>query len=251
MKTFNLVISLIILFTGCSVKEYRLFENEDTSLISDVKDINIKYSSKIMVDDILRIDIYNMNLKSNILATPALISQHSIDNEFIVSINGTIYLPLLNEVTVEGLTMNQLNKHLISKFKRYLKKPYIKSRIQNHKVFVLGEVEGRGVVKIEGNSISIIEAISQSGGFTDYALRDRIRIITPENGKHTIRTLDFTKLSTLNIKNLMLKPNSIVYVEPKNSKVMNLTIREYLPILEAISSVAGTFLLFDYIGANR
>lgn len=253
MKIFNLSISLIILFTGCSVKEYRLFQNEDTSLINESQDINIKYSSKIMVDDILWIDIFNMNQQSNVSASATLLNGHAgvgRGNEFVVSTEGTIYLPLLHEVKVEGLTVSQLNKKLMNNYRKYLKQPYIKVRVKNHKIFVLGEVATRGVLNIEGNSISVIEALSKSGGFTDYALRDRLRIISSENGKHKIRTLDLTKLSTLNIKNLMLKPNTIVYVEPKSTKAFNVNLQDYLPIIQAISSLAGTFLLFDYIGAR-
>lgn len=243
------VFLIIFLVSGCGVKEYQLFKNDDPSYISEAQEIDISYDSKIMPDDILNIDIYNMNQKSNILKDSSLLSASSPkeNNQYIISADGTIYLPLLEEVRVQGLTIKELNKLLTQGYKKYLKQPYIKTSIKNHKVYVLGEVGGQGVVPIEGNTISIIEAITKAGGLTDYAVRDRIRVISQEDNKYKIRTLDLTQLSTLNMDNLMLRHNSIVYVEPKGSKAVKVVINDYLPIIQAISAISGTFLTIDYI----
>jgi polysaccharide export outer membrane protein len=246
-------IAFIVLFTtGCSVKEYQLFTNEESSYISQSQDIDISYDSKIVPDDILTIDVYNMNQKSNILKNSTILeSKQSNQNEYIVSANGTIYLPLLQEVKVSGFTANELSQEFTHRYRRYLKQPYVKVAIKNHKVFVLGEVNKQGIVPIEGNSISIIEAISFSGGLTDHAARNRIRIVGKEDGKYKIRTIDMSKLSTLNIDNLMLKHNSIVYVEPRNSKAVKVGVQDYLPVIQAISGVASTFLAIKYVSDGR
>ncbi|NEW61147.1 hypothetical protein GSY74_07620 [Sulfurovum sp. bin170] len=245
----SLIIAFTVLFSGCSIKEYKLFQNEDPSLMSQAQDINISYDSKIVSDDILKIDIYNMNQKANILNGSAIANSlsASINNEYIVSTDGTIYLPLLQEVKVKGLTIKELNNKLTKEYTRYLKQPYIKTSIKNHKVFVLGEIGGKGVIPIVGNSISIIEVISKAGGFTDHSLRDRVRIISKEEGKHKMRTVDFTKLSMLNTDNLMLRNNTIVYVEPKGTKAIKVGIQDYLPIIQSITAIAGTILTFDYL----
>ena len=246
------IIFILLFITGCSVKEYRLFTNNDISYVSQAQDINISYDSKIIPDDILTIDIYNMNQKSNILKNSEILeNKQSKDNQYIVSADGTIYLPLLQEVVVSGFTAKELSKEFTQKYRKYLKQPYVKVAIKNHKVFVLGEVEKQGVVPIEGNSISVIEAISRSGGLTDHAARNRIRIVSKEDGKYKIRTLDMSRLSTLNIDNLMLKHNSIVYVEPRSSKALKVGVQDYLPIIQAISGVASTFLAIDYISDGR
>jgi len=250
MRYFSIV--FIFLFMGCGVKEYQLFTNEDPSFISQSQDINISYDSKIVPDDILNIDIYNMNQKSNILKNSSILEKSSKENnQYIISEDGTIFLPLLQEIKVIGFTAKELSKKLTTEYKRYLKQPYVKVTIKNHKVFVLGEVRKQGVIPIKGNSISIIEAISKSGGLTDHAARDRIRIVSKDEGKYKIRTLDMSKLSSLNMNNLMLKHGSIVYIEPRSSKAINVTVQDYLPILQVISSLASTFLTIDYISNNR
>lgn len=249
---FKLILfsSIIFIFSGCSVKEYKLFQDEDSKHLPQVQDINISYSSKIVPNDIINIDIYNMNQKSNIMMQNSkYINTNSVreDNNYIVYSDGTIILPLLNSVYVEGLTIKELNRELTQRYKAFLKAPYIKATIKNHKVFVLGEVTKRGVIPIEGETISVIEAIAKSGGLTDHAVRNRIRIISKDAGKYRLHTLNLNKFSTLNSQNLMLKNNSIVYIEPKSTKAIRVSINDYVPIIQAVSTVLSTFLTIEIL----
>ncbi len=245
MKFFVLIFMLF--FSACSTKEYKLFQEESHENISPPQELNITYSSKIVPNDILTIDIYNMNKKANIMMPDVGTTSAVPNNSYVVYSDGTIMLPLLNSVKVEGLTIKELSSVLTDKYREFLNAPYVKASIKNHKIFVLGEVEKRGVVPLEGETISVIEAIARSGGLTDHAIRSRIRVISEENGKYVMRTLNLHKFSTLNSHNLMLKHNSIVYVEPKGTKAVRVAINDYLPIMQAISSVLGTFLTIDYL----
>ena len=243
---FLILLLLIYLFTGCSVKEYKLFQQEKNSQTISSQELNISYSSKIIANDILEIDIINMNKRSNIMmSNNGLATVPS--NKYVVYEDGSILLPLLNSVQVKGLTIKELNHMLTSKYKKFLKSPYVRTSIKNHKVYVLGEVSKRGVVPLEGESISVIEAIARSGGLTDHALRSHIRVISEENGKYIMQTLNFNNFSTLNSRNLMLKNNSIVYIEPKNTKAVYVAINDYLPILKAIASTLSTFVNIKFL----
>jgi len=246
----NLLSLIFLMFSACSVKEYKLFQDENSKYFPQTQDINITYSSKIVPNDILNIDIYNMNQKSNIMMQDLKYSNTSSvkeDNSYIVYSDGTIILPLLNSVYIEGLTIKELNEALTNKYKAFLKAPYIKATIKNHKIFVLGEVLKRGVVPIEGETISVIEAIAKSGGLTDHAVRNRIRIISEDAGKYHLHTLNLNKLNTLNSHNLMLKNNSILYIEPKSTKAIRVSINDYLPIIQAASSIFSTFLTIEIL----
>ena len=244
MRFFILLI-LLYSFSGCSVKEYKLFQQNDNEIISS-QELNISYSSKIMPNDILEINIINMNKHSNIMMNKNGYLNIS-DNKYVVYKDGTILLPLLNNIHVQGLSIQELNLMLTHEYKKFLKAPYVKTTIKNHKIYVLGEVTKRGVVPLEGENISVIEAIARSGGLTDHALRSRIRVISEENGKYVINTLNFNNFSTLNSRSLMLKANSIVYVEPKTAKAVYVAINDYLPILQAISSTLSTFVNIKFL----
>ena len=138
---------------------------------------------------------------------------------------------------------------MTEKYKKYLNEPRVKSKVKNHKIYVFGEIN-TGVIPIVGNSMSIIEVIAKAGGLSDYAIRDRVRIISEHQGKYRMRTLDLTKLSTLNTHNLMVKYNSIVYVEPKSTKAVKIAIDDYLPFLKVLTTALNTFLMIDVIKGN-
>jgi len=251
MMRLSMVLFVLFFFLACSGKEYRLFDKENSEHMPEIsEDLNISYQSKIVPNDILKIDIYNMNQKSNIMmqdsryTSPMSVQE---DNVYIVYADGTVILPLLKAISVEGLTIKELNEELTERYRAFLNAPYIKASIKNHKVYVLGEVNKRGVVPIEGETISVIEVLAQAGGLTDHAIRNRIRIISEDRGRYTLHTLNLNSFETLNQHNLMLKHNSIVYVEPKNAKATRVLINDYLPIMQAISSVLGTFLTIDYL----
>lgn len=244
-----IIIFVMLFFSACSVKEYKLFQKENMEHLPQSQELNITYSSKIVPNDVLSIDIYNMNLKSNIMMPDSGVSTVP-DNNYVVYADGTIVLPLLHTVKVEGLTIKEMNELLTDKYRAFLKAPYVKASVKNHKVYVLGEVNKNGVVPIEGETISVIEAIAKSGGLTDKAVRNRIRVISEEHGKYVLSSLNFNEFSTLNMNNLMLKHNSIVYVEPKNSKAVTVAINDYLPILQAVSSVLSTFVNIKYLTKN-
>jgi len=245
-----LMIFFVLFFTACSVKEYKLFQDENKQKSAITQDINISYTSKIVPNDIITIDIYNMNQKSNIMMQDKRYTNTTSeqeDNTYVVYADGTIILPLLNSVKVVGLTIKELNEHLTQEYRNFLKSPFIKARIKNHKIFVLGEVNTQGVVPIEGESISVIEAIAKSGGLTNHALRDRIKVISQHQGKYRLSTLNLNAFDTLNTHNLMLKHNAIVYIEPKSTKAVSVAINDYLPIIQAASSILSTFLTIEIL----
>ena len=230
------IILFSLLFSACSIKEYKLFQDENPIHTQNIQDLNISYKEKILIDDILVIDIYNLNKKK-------------MSGEYIVSEDGEIDLPLINDIYVKGLTLKELNLLLTEKYKKYLNEPRVKSKVKNHKIYVFGEIN-TGVIPIVGNSMSIIEVIAKAGGLSDYAIRDRVRIISEHQGKYRMRTLDLTKLSTLNTHNLMVKYNSIVYVEPKSTKAVKIAIDDYLPFLKVLTTALNTFLMIDIIKGN-
>jgi len=241
-------IGLIILFSGCTFKDQQMFSNYDPSYISQGQDINMSFANKIKPDDILKIDIYNMNQKESTLFNSV---NGAGENEYVVSSNGTIYLPLLEEVYVQGLTVETLRKKLMKKYRMFFRKPYIKIAIKNHEVYVFGEVKNPGLIPMRGDRISLVKVLAESGGLGDYAMSNQVHVIAEEEGKYKIRTLDMSRLDTLTLNNTMLKNNSIVYVEPRTVKYVNRTIKDYLPLLQVIGGLISTYLAVDYLTDGR
>ncbi len=284
MKYQILIISLMLFISGCSSK-YKLFQEDRqdiTDSISEAKNpgflnsifpkdepaidssihtheypLNFQYKSKILPGDTLKIDVYNRSRRvameqiNDLNTESALSSIQPTKQEYIVDMDGTLFLPIVNEVRFQGLTEQQASDLLTQSYRAYLTEPYIKVRIANKRVYVLGEVNTPGMLPINSSTVSLFEILAKSGDLTDHAKRNAIQIISGPLGMQKARIVDLTKMSLLNASDLMIPANSIVYVQPRYMKAVKVAIDDFTPILSVVSSMLGTYLSIDYITNGR
>lgn len=136
-----------------------------------------------------------------------------------VSQNGSISLPLVGAVQVGGKTPAEAETYIAGKLKDFLVSPQVTIFIKeygNKKVFVLGEVTKPGSYELPPESkLTVLEAISLAGGFTQVAAKDRTKVIrTTSDGRSQNLTVEVSAITTRGEKNkdLPLEPNDVVYV---------------------------------------
>jgi len=136
-----------------------------------------------------------------------------------VSQNGSISLPLVGAVQVGGQTPAEAETYIAGKLKDFLVSPQVTIFIKeygNKKVFVLGEVTKPGSYELPPESkLTVLEAISLAGGFTQVAAKDRTKVIrTTSDGRSQNLTVEVSAITTRGEKNkdLPLEPNDVVYV---------------------------------------
>lgn len=99
--------------------------------------------------------------------------------------DGKISLPLLNDVQAAGLTPPQLAAQITDNLKRYVTSPQVTvivTTINSRRVYILGEVTRPGAFPILPG-MSVLQALSSAGGFTQYARVKSIFVRRFENGK--------------------------------------------------------------------
>jgi len=99
--------------------------------------------------------------------------------------DGKISLPLLNDVQAAGLTAMQLAGSIREGLTKYLHNPQVTvivSQINSRRVFVTGEVAKSGALPLLPG-MTALQALSSSGGFTQFAKEKGIYILRNENGK--------------------------------------------------------------------
>lgn len=103
---------------------------------------------------------------------------------------GRIYHPLLGDVQVAGLTVDRLTERLTLDLSQYIINPKISvSLLEAHsaKIGVLGDVSRPGVVLMSG-PMTILDAISASGGFTDFGSKSNVTVLR-QTGEDRARTM--------------------------------------------------------------
>ncbi len=107
--------------------------------------------------------------------------------------DGMISLPLIQDIVAEGLTADELRMKIWRHYKNHIENPKITvivSQINSYNVCVIGNVVRPEVYPITGKT-TIMEVISKAGGFTEYAKKHRIRVIS---GKGTKTKVNYNKI---------------------------------------------------------
>ena len=130
--------------------------------------------------------------------------------------DGKITLPLLNDVQAAGLTPMELAGSIREELKNYINNPQVTvsvSEINSRRVYVNGEVTRPGAFPLLPQ-MTVLQALSSSGGFTQFARVKSIYVLRSQNG-HKVK-LPFNYKSAINGKNaeqdLELQPGDVIVV---------------------------------------
>lgn len=109
--------------------------------------------------------------------------QENLTNSYTVDPEGEIAFPLIGQVPVRGLTLDQFDHAVTSRLRSgYLRDPNVTVEIATYRpFFILGEVGAAGQYPYV-DDISAREAIAIAGGYTPRARRSKVRISRQVNG---------------------------------------------------------------------
>ncbi|HRZ78891.1 MAG TPA: polysaccharide biosynthesis/export family protein [bacterium] len=136
-----------------------------------------------------------------------------------VSPEGLIMFPFAGEISVDGMTNLSLARQIAEKLKEgYLIDPQVTVLIEefvSKRIFVLGQVKKAGNFPIR-TTMSIIEAISHAGGFTDFADISNVVVTRKtDDGKETRHVIDIKAIVNGDRKNFYLSPGDIIFVRER------------------------------------
>ena len=107
--------------------------------------------------------------------------------------DGKISMPLLNDVRAAGLTPNQLAAQITTSLKKFVTDPQVTvivTQINSQRVYILGEVTRTGAYPLLPG-MTMLQALSSAGGFTQFANRKKIYMFRVENGKQVKYPFDY------------------------------------------------------------
>lgn len=250
-KSIFMTISTIIfalVLSGCSGKDYKLFQTneliEDTTVVDQVTyEQEMSFENIIAPNDRVDITVYIQagegTQQMTSMLTAREVSNATIQENLglLVTQKGNVRLPLIGSINISGLTQDEASEYLIKEYKKFIRNPYVIVEIKNQRVIVIGEVNTPGIVPVTNGTMNIIEAIARSGDITDFASRTDIKVIRGDLRNPEIRSVDITSLDALAMSSLYLKPNDIVYVQPRPIKGFNRVFNDIPPLFNMINSI--------------
>jgi polysaccharide export outer membrane protein len=130
--------------------------------------------------------------------------------------DGKISLPLLNDVQAAGLTPMQLQVVVTEGLKKFISGPQVTvivTQINSRRVYVLGEVSRPGAFAMLPN-MTVLQALSTAGGFSQYAKLSGIYVLRTENGRQLTYPFNYKDVvrGRRPEQNITLKPGDTVVV---------------------------------------
>lgn len=204
--------------------------------------ITQRYSPKIQIDDRLLISVSCKNPElalpfnvssGNVRVSTAVTSGSNIgtigeqaasattgDQSYRVDDSGDIIFPVLGKLHVAGLTLqecsNMISKRIIEG--NYIKDPIVTTEFKNFHYSVLGAANGNGTYTVNGDRVTILEAIAKAGDLASNADLGQIAVIREDGGERRVYTVDIRNSDIFNSPAYYLAQNDILYVRPKKPK---------------------------------
>lgn len=158
--------------------------------------------------------------RAKIKANVVVSQQKQEIHGYIVSDEGDIIFPILGRIPTQGKSIEQLASYIEGRLVsgRYVRDPQVTVRLMNFRVTVIGEVVTPQQIHVEGNRLTIFEALAMCGDVTMDGLRNCVTIIRETENDPIVDTIDLTSREALNSPYYYLRQNDIVYVEPTKKK---------------------------------
>lgn len=130
--------------------------------------------------------------------------------------DGKITLPLLNDVQAAGMTPMELAGVIREELKKYITNPQVTvsvTEINSRRVYVTGEVTKAGAYQLLPH-MTVLQALSGSGGFTAFARVKNIYVLRTENGKPAKIPFNYKEAITGRNpeQNIELQPGDVIVV---------------------------------------
>lgn len=144
--------------------------------------------------------------------------EEDMDRTLRISGNGSVTYPLVGAIKIAGYTIEQAEAQVQESLRTYFKNPQVSMLIKeygNKTVYVLGQVAKPASIEIPPEkTLTILEAITSAGGFTDVAAVSKVRVLRMQDGKQKTIDVDVTQITKQGNKamDIALLPGDVVFV---------------------------------------
>ena len=237
MNKTRLVLLICVIFFSCNTSKKIVYMQDAVPAISETKvslrNITIQPKDKLLIivssktpelSSLFNIPIVSTPDTKNVLSS----GQQQKFLSYTVDSQGEIDFPIFGNIAVQGLSKEELARTIKEKIKseNYIQDPIVTVEFANLKFSILGEIKAPGVYSIEGDRITILEAIGMAQDLTIYGKRDNVMVIREDGGKRTNYLIDLRSSEFFNSPAYYLQQNDVVYIQPNNVRAAQSTVNE-------------------------
>ena len=164
---------------------------------------------------------------------------------YVVDNEGMIDFPVLGEIKVAGMTRWELADYIRKRLVDggYLSDAVVTVEFLNFKVSVMGEVQNPGTFVIEGDKVTVLQALALARDLTIFGRRDNVSVIREQDGKRVIYEINLTDMDLFKSPAYYLQQNDVVYVQPNDIKARQSTTDDKTLRISSIALSSGSLLV--------
>jgi polysaccharide biosynthesis/export protein len=209
-KILVLLLSLFTLSSCYSYKNLRLLQDNNRKLPIYTKSQYNDYRIQVNDELIYRLITSDETISRIISSSASSSGQNQIS--YRVYTDGTIDLPFISHIPVVGLTLDEASVVIENNFKKLIPDAVIKLSLANKTFTIFGDA-GSGIFPIYKEKLTIFQALSMSGDFSETSDRKHIRIIRESENGTQVLNFDIRPKSIIDSKYYYIYPNDIIYVQ--------------------------------------
>lgn len=242
IKASLMLVSMMLILASCaSKKDVVYFQNSGS--FETLVDKN-SFTPKFKVDDLVSIHVSTLDQEASVPfnlfrgAAEGGIRPEQVD--YLIDKEGEIDFPVIGKVKIAGLSPEETRVLLRDRLSEYLKDPIINIWLKNFTVTVLGEVNRPGTYPVNGEKITILEALGLASDMTIKGQRENVLVIRDFDGTKVYTRIDLTRKEALSSPVYYLTQNDVVYVEPNRSAITSSSLDNRATIAVSIASILIT-----------
>lgn len=218
---------------------FKVDEEQDLSYLSS-EIIVIEKNYLIQPNDLLELRVYTNKGEllidpNNELQTQQNQNRREEDRpEFLILEDGTVKFPMIGEVKIDGMKINEAEDYLEKKYNEYYKDAYVKLKFLNKRVIVLGAPGGQ-VIPLENENTSVIEIVALAGGIDRDAKAQNLRLIRGDLHEPEVFLIDLSTIEGMRTSMMDAMPGDIIYIEPR-VKVVTEGTKDFMAVFSILVS---------------
>lgn len=245
----NNILQIIVLFVVCisafscrTINSNEMFKTDPEFKYSEFKPSEKEY--KIQPFDRLDVKVF-ANDGFKLVDVSQTNAQIQTSMYYSVEYDGLVKLPTIGRVLISGQTIREAEKMLEEKYKEFFVDPFILISVTNKRIIVFsgGSAAGK-VLPLNNENYTLIEAIAESGGITDFSKSHKIKLLRGDLNNPEVFLFNVRDLKDMKSANFLLQANDIIYVEsrPKYASRVIAEISPYIGLLTSALFIYGLFL---------
>lgn len=250
----NRLLPLIIIIALSSCKVYKqdiMFRLDDNFTEEDLSTATAEIEKNYLLkpSDALLLDVFTNEGERLIDPNFEMSSTSGIGNQqqqqlrdrfqYIIQADSSANFPIIGKVKLAGLTLFEAEEELASRFDIIYKDSFVKLRISNRRVFVLGAPGGR-VISLPNENTSLIEVLASAEGLQLGAKAHNIKVIRGD----LVYRVDLSTVSGMMETNINIEPGDVIYIEPWRRPWIE-TLRDISPALSLVSSITTLIVVIQ------